>query len=187
MRVICAGIGLLALIGAVGCTNAQAKTPADEVPLATPAPPARVIVPPTIDPVTPPADPSGRTPPRETPPATPRKPETPPTTPPVTPVQPPPQNDPAVGTLQTTANVTEVEKKVRALIAAATRDLARVDYRALSTDAKAQYDQAKRFIAQAEGALKIKNVVFANQLADKAAALAALLVRHQPMAHPISL
>ena len=70
-----------------------------------------------------------------------------------------------------------MERKVRALLANAARDLSRVDYRSLSVDAKAQYDIAKRFSEQAEEALKVKNVVFAGQLADKAATLAALLIR----------
>ena len=57
----------------------------------------------------------------------------------------------------------------------ATRDLGQIDYRALGADARAQYDTAKRFIGQAERALKDRNVAFAEQLADKAATLAALL------------
>jgi len=40
-----------------------------------------------------------------------------------------------------------------------------------------QYDTAKRFIQQAEDALKAKNFVFAEQLADKAATLAAALAQ----------
>lgn len=62
-------------------------------------------------------------------------------------------------------------------MADAARDLSRIDYRVLSADAKAQYDVAKRFSEQAEEALKAKNFVFAGQLADKAAALAALLLK----------
>jgi hypothetical protein len=43
-------------------------------------------------------------------------------------------------------------------------------------DARAQYDQSKRFTQQAEQALKDRNFVFAATLADKAAALAVELV-----------
>ena len=57
----------------------------------------------------------------------------------------------------------------------ATADLNRVDYRALNADARTQYDTAKRFIRQAEDAVRAKNLVFAKNLADKAAALAAQL------------
>ena len=53
--------------------------------------------------------------------------------------------------------------------------LNRIDYRALNADARTQYDTAKRFVTQAEEALRAKNLVFARNLADKAAALAAQL------------
>ena len=70
----------------------------------------------------------------------------------------------------------EVERGVRNLIARATSDLGRVDYKALNVDARNQYDTARRFATQAEDALKARNLVFANNLADKAAALAAQLL-----------
>jgi DNA replication protein DnaC len=69
----------------------------------------------------------------------------------------------------------ELERNVRARMSEASRNLERTDYRALSPDRKEQYDTAKRFIQQAEDALKVKNLVFAGQLADKAATLAAAL------------
>jgi len=65
---------------------------------------------------------------------------------------------------------------VRDTLTRAARDLGRVDYGRLGTDARAQYDQSKRFTQQAEQALKDRNFVFAATLADKAAALAAELV-----------
>ena len=79
--------------------------------------------------------------------------------------------------LQTTANVTEVERTIRARMALASRDLDRTDYRALSAERREQYDTAKRFLQQADDALKVKNLVFAEQLADKAATLAAALAQ----------
>jgi protein-disulfide isomerase-like protein with CxxC motif len=45
----------------------------------------------------------------------------------------------------------------------------------LNADAKIQYDTAKRFIRQADDALRAKNLVFAKEVAAKAAALAAQL------------
>ena len=54
-------------------------------------------------------------------------------------------------------------------------DLNRIDYRALNTDARTQYDTAKRFIEQAEEAIRMKNLLFAKNLADKAAVLATQL------------
>ncbi len=47
----------------------------------------------------------------------------------------------------------------------------------VDTDGRAQYDTAKRFLQQAEEALKTRNYVFAGKLADKAATMAAVLVR----------
>ncbi|MGB7219644.1 MAG: hypothetical protein WBD07_12660, partial [Vicinamibacterales bacterium] len=80
-------------------------------------------------------------------------------------------------TLQTTADVEAVERKIRVTLTDASRSLGRIEYRALSVEGKAQYDIAKRFVEQAEEALVAKNLLFASQLADKAAALAALLTR----------
>ena len=63
----------------------------------------------------------------------------------------------------------------RASLSRANADLSRIDYRMLNADAKTQYDTAKRFIRQADDAMRTKNLVFAKNLADKAAALAAQL------------
>jgi hypothetical protein len=57
----------------------------------------------------------------------------------------------------------------------ATGDLGRVDYSRLNANAKSQYDSAKRFISLADAALRQKNLVYAETLADKAADLAAQL------------
>jgi len=66
---------------------------------------------------------------------------------------------------------------IRDLIARATRDLSRVNAASLNADGRAQVDAARRFLQQAEEALKARNVVFAGKLADKAATMAAVLVR----------
>ena len=50
-----------------------------------------------------------------------------------------------------------------------------VDRRTLSVDAQAQFDTATRFIDLANQAIRDKNLVFAQTLADKAAVIAALL------------
>jgi hypothetical protein len=86
---------------------------------------------------------------------------------------PPPAPAPA-NTLQTT-NPTEAEQRTRTALERAKTDLGKIDLRRLSTDARSQYDIAKRFVQQAEDALRARNPVFAEQLADKAATLAALL------------
>ena len=70
------------------------------------------------------------------------------------------------------------EKKARDLITKATNDLEkRVDYQKLSDEGKNQYNQSKRFRDQALQAIQDKNLVLAVTLAEKAATLAAELVR----------
>ncbi|MDE3153985.1 MAG: hypothetical protein KGN76_02735 [Acidobacteriota bacterium] len=73
------------------------------------------------------------------------------------------------------ASMPQAAQRIRETLAKAGSDLGQVDYQSLSTDAKAQYDTARRFIRQAEEALSAGNYVFARSLADKAAVLAALL------------
>jgi hypothetical protein len=68
------------------------------------------------------------------------------------------------------------EKPIRDRLTLAQSSLSRVDYAKLSTDGRSQYEQSKRFIQQAELALKDQNFVFAQTLADKAATLAAELL-----------
>ena len=91
------------------------------------------------------------------------------------PVEEPPK--PPAATLETTpaAEAGQVETVIRTELVRATADLNRIDYRALNAEARVQYDTAKRFISQAQEALRAKNLVFARSLADKAAALAAQL------------
>jgi hypothetical protein len=134
-----------------------ASPPVGEV---QPAAPATTINPPDAAAPPPPAPAPATTPPpvateRPAPPAA---------------AEPPP-------TLQTTANPTAAEQHTRTALAAATRDLGRIDVRTLSADAKAQYDIARRYVEQAYDALNEKKFEFAEQLADKAATLAALLQR----------
>ena len=52
-----------------------------------------------------------------------------------------------------------------------------MDFQRLSDEGKAQYNQSKRFRDQADQALKERNFLLAVTLADKAATLAAELVR----------
>jgi uncharacterized protein (DUF885 family) len=80
-------------------------------------------------------------------------------------------------TLQTTpaAEQGEVERAIRATMARASAGLNRIDYRALNANARTQYDTAKRFIQQAEDAIRMQNLPFAKNLADKAATLAVQL------------
>ena len=71
----------------------------------------------------------------------------------------------------------QTEASIRALLDRAGQDLQRVNYAALNADGRTQYDTARRFQLQAEEALKGANLAFAGKLADKAATMAAVLVR----------
>ena len=177
----------VALCSCALSVNACAKVHAKGIgpALETPAAPPRVV-PEAVQPiasqpiVAPPVGEVQTTPPPERiPTVTSRTPDAPPPAPAV--VAPPPAAAPATPapapTLQTTANPAAGEQRTRAALANATRDLGRIDVRMLSVDARAQYDIARRFIAQATDALNAKNYEFAQQLADKAATLAALLQR----------
>jgi hypothetical protein len=70
----------------------------------------------------------------------------------------------------------EIERQIREQLSQAAKDLGRVNYGGLNADGKSQYDTAKRFIEQADQALKDKNLVFAKNLAEKAAGLAGVLL-----------
>jgi hypothetical protein len=172
-------------------TSACAKLHARSLgpPLVIPAPPARVVpiesqpivAAPTVDDVpsrapepiapAPAAAPPARA---DREPAPPVRTEAPADAGVVAPPSPAPTSTPPPA-LQTSANPTEAEQRTRAALENAKRDLGRIDLRRLNTDARAQYEIARRFVQQAEEALKARNPVFAEQLADKAANMAALL------------
>jgi hypothetical protein len=176
---------------ATGCLHASAKTIKD-VPLDMPPPPPRVVETVEAAPVAPvplieePAHEPIRLPSRSTPRADAARPE------------PPKSESPKADTsteatrtaeepaklptnLQTTppGAELEVERTIRAVINRAAADLSRVDYRALNTDGRSQYDTAKRFIREAEDALqpRTQNLLYARNLADKALALAGQLAK----------
>jgi hypothetical protein len=184
-RRIRSAIAAVALaLGASGCAHARAKVPTDLPPLAVPPPPPRLVEPAdnaAPEPMPLPEEPARHAPPAGT--APPRregpraeKSEPPKPEPPAEPAKPPDDATPPT-ILQTTPTVAEgeVERSIRAVLNRASGDLSHIDYRTLNADARTQYDTAKRFIAQSEKALDSKNLVFAKNLADKAAALAAQL------------
>ena len=173
-------------VAAPGCATTHAKAAPDTPPLDMPPPPARALEPSDSEPPPPialPDEPARHAPARRPPSPSPKpeakseppKPETPPAVEPPKPPEETPKMPPT--TLQTApaGRETEEEQRIRAQLSRATADLSRIDYRALNTDARTQYDTAKRFVTQAEDALRAKNLVFARSVADKAAALAAQL------------
>lgn len=175
---------------ASGCVRPRPNTHAQPATLEVPLPPPRVIVPPEPEepatettaeepeatshrPARPRPQPSrDRTADAKPPEVKPEAPATEPARPPVTTPVPP------VGPLQPVlpAPPGEMERSVNDQLAQAKRDLDRTDYRALGADAKSQYDTAKRFIEQASQALRDKNFLFAQKLAEKAVGLASGLV-----------
>jgi outer membrane biosynthesis protein TonB len=188
-RSITLGACLIALPAFVtGCAHAQAKAQPELPPLEMPAPPPRVVE--ANEPVQPPQialpeeprtnlrQPTTSAPQRTDAPRQPEPPkqDQPPAEPPKV-AEEPARSSPPPTTLQTTPaqREGEVERRVRTLIAQAYNDLNRVNYQALNADARNQYDTAKRFASQAGDALRARNLVFASNLADKAAALAAQL------------
>jgi outer membrane biosynthesis protein TonB len=171
---------------AAGCTHAQAKATLEMPPLEMPAPPPRDVQPIEVEappplPLVP--EPARNPPARLRPPAPAARPEPPKPEPPKS--EPPPAESPKpaeeppkpLTTLQTTPATAEgeVERVIRASIQRANTDLNRIDYRALNTDARTQYDSAKRFVQQADEAIRTKNLVLAKTVAEKAATIAAQL------------
>jgi len=176
---------LLLALTVPGCMRARAKTLPTGPPLDVPAPPPRVVLPVEVAVEAPPAQPPVPSPEEPRRPPAPARPRPAPAAPPVVeppkvveePPRPAATPPPATTTLQTTpaAEQGEVERAIRATMTRASADLNRIDYRALNKDARTQYDTAKRFIQQAEDAIRMKNLPFAKNLADKAAVLATQL------------
>lgn len=179
MRVPFHLIGLLLAGGlATGCaTHAQPLPSADPPGLNAPEPPVRYVVPPTEEPTLPAAvePPSGEAPPAATSKTPVRNPSPRPSTPPAVEAPPVPTPTPAPAHLLTSANTAEFELRVNKQLDLARSNLAKVKREDLGADAKAHFDAAQGFIRQAVEALKVKNLIYAGQLADKAATMAALL------------
>jgi hypothetical protein len=169
------------------CATTQARVAVEPPqPLMVPAAPPRIIVP--TDPTPPPVPeetpaPATPTRPRPTRPSTPRqdaRTESPKPVETADATKPPPN-----GTETAPVPAPKLEMQpgdrgdgaVRQQLGKAADDLQKVNYAGLSNDLKAQYDTAKRFITLGEQALREQNLIFAATLADKAGAIATLLLR----------
>jgi hypothetical protein len=171
----------LLLLGAAACGKVQANTPV-ALALNTPPPPSRIVIPVELplpeEPAPPPPVAAAPAPAparaRET---TARTAQTPVPTPLVTP--PVVAESTPAPVLQTTSDTAGLEQKILSTLTEAQRNLDQVNPRSktFSAEARAQYDRAKGFIRMAQDALKIKNYMYAETLADKAAAVAGLLVK----------
>ena len=187
----------VALLGAVllaaGCAKKPVVVVATPPPLAVPAVPPRLVGPVQVEEEAPP--PVEEAPERPAPRSAPRTPRVTRGTGDPTPTRPadtaapagdskpdgetpPPsaeQPPPLLRTVET-ADDREATRRVKEIIGRAESNLGRVNYRGLSTTAKAQHDTATRLIAQAEEALRVRSFTFARYLADKAEVLSGSLV-----------
>ena len=163
-RFVHLGLVFSLLAGVGACAKAQARTPASSPPVDAPDAPPETAVPVPVNPVKLAPPEPATTPPVE------------PVTPVVKPAVSPPKPTTPPAVLRP-ANVVVLEKQARDLMALAERDLDKVDEDELSRAARDQFQAAKRFLRLAGEALEIKNYVYARQLADNAATLAAQLIK----------
>jgi len=178
MRLHPLAVVLVLALGGSGCAaRAEVAVPEPELPVLQPppAPPRTVAI--YVDPVTPveappPAEPSA---PRPLPPR-PAAP-TPAPDPVVTEGPPAPPPPPPLTLTPVPGSEAKTEASIRALLGQVSRDLGRVNTSSLSADGRTQFEAARRFVQQAEEALGARNLVYAGKLADKAAAMAAVVVR----------
>ena len=182
LRVVAIVGGLAAAVLTTGCATARASAPAPLPILTPPDAPPRVVAeylpdPPlpaepvpaeAVAPVVRPTRPARREPARTDPAAEPQGPANAPA---------PTTTPPPSLTMQNAGANARADQSVRTLLGQAARDLERVVYQTLDADGRAQYDTARRFMQQADEALRARNVVFAGKLADKAATMASVLVR----------
>jgi hypothetical protein len=172
---------MLAALAVPACAKARASTEPVMPELTPPPPPPRVVARfpadpvPTIEPG--PAETALVVPPTKAPPKPLAKPEPPKVEPPRVEPERPAPGAPALTLKPAPGVAAQTEASIRGLLDTAQRNLQRVNYAALNADGRAQFDTARRFMHQAEDALKANNLAFAGKLADKAATMAAVLVR----------
>jgi hypothetical protein len=175
-----AAVLLAASLGACAA-KAQVRTEAELPLLDPPPPPPRVVAVYEPEPEPPPPTPAVEAATPVRPPARPsraeQKPEPAVTTPgpAVTTVR--SADAPSLTLTPSPGSETQTAAAIRDLMNRAARDLARVKEGGLNSDGRTQLETARRFLQQADDALKARNIVFAGKLADKAATMAAILVR----------
>jgi hypothetical protein len=183
---------LALLVPATACASARAATPPEDHPvlLVPPAPPRAIdplpVEPPAIEPVADIPNNAPSSPPRPRPQREPNnikpgasdpKPET---KPPETPTDPAGASQPAaqpVPPLRTPGDPDgpEMTRQISGTIERANKMLGSLNIQTLNGDRRANYDNAKSFIKQAEEALKVNNLISAKSLADRAETIARAL------------
>jgi hypothetical protein len=171
---VVAAVAAAVVVSACGRAQAKARTPGPmPVALAVPEPPSRLVLPVSVE--TPTPTPSTSDKPATTPSPRPSGAVRPTPTPTTSP-SPTPEPTPTP-VLSTMASLADLEARARERLDRAEKDLGRVSRGALGADARDQWDNAARFIRMAKDAIAAKNFVYAAAWADKAATLAALLVK----------
>ena len=170
---------LTATLGACA-VKAQVRTEVELPLLEPPPPPPRVVVEyaePEPLPVMPPVEAAGPVKPPARPARAEQRPEPAASLP--EPVEAAARPSPAVSLTLTPTPGSEAQTvtAIRDLMGRAARDLSRVNANGLNADVRSQFETARRFLQQAEESLTNRNIVFAGRLADKAATMAAILVR----------
>jgi hypothetical protein len=175
--------GLVLLSTALACTKPVVHAAPPVPGLIAPEPPDRLIVPTEV--VVP--DPPAAAVPTPTTPVKPTTVRSAASDRPSTPA--PPASVPAAAAaaeslppsqvLQTSGNLAELEQRAQASITQVEQELNRIQasVQQLPANARAQYDAARGFVRSAKDALRVKNVVLARELADKAASLASQLAK----------
>ena len=170
---------LLALASAAAaCATAQAKQPVAVPPLEVPLVPGRVIEPMPVEAPPPPPEPVPELPPppapkplRPSPPARATEKPEPKPEPPVeagpAPVVPPPPVVPPLRTANT-PDTAEFSRQIRDVLDHAGKTLNSINYQALKTGPRREYDDAKKQITLAEDKLKSGDFELAGRLAEKA-------------------
>ncbi len=173
------------VFGAALLTGACASTPARSsvtVPLEIPEPPPRVAMDPVpavvaetpAAPEKPPVTPASQTTkPAPPPPASATAVPAPATPPPVvTAVEPPRTTPPPELRPAGPAGRTPTTAQVRDRVARAKQKLALIDRRRLNAGQQTDYDSARRFLSQAEGAVNANNLLLAESSVEKVETLA---------------
>jgi hypothetical protein len=176
------GAAVMALGCAVACAKTQARVPEPVTALAMPAPPPHTLIPVEFDEPVASAEPepepvtAAASTPR--PRTTPSNPARPPSERPATPPAPSASEPaPAQPVLQTTPNASSLQERIRTQLADAETNLRRLNPNELNVSARAQFDLAQGFIRQAKEAVQIKNFLYAEHLAKKAALVAGQLLK----------
>lgn len=172
---------LVLLTATLGACAAKAQVRSEvELPLLEPPPPPPRIVAEYVEPEPLPVTPAVEAAMPARPPARPARAEQRPE--PIAPPEPVeaatrPSSGPSLTLTPIPGSEAQTVSAIQNLMDRAARDLSRVNTNALNADGRSQFETARRFLQQAEDALKIPNIVFAGRLADKAATMAAILVR----------